>query len=66
MLATEEMTTATLKVISATAKVILTTEEVITTILKFISATTKLSYRALNFYINDSVIIKHHRSSPYV
>ena len=36
----EEVTTATLKVISATIKVILPTEEVITTTLKVISATT--------------------------
>ena len=42
ILATEEVTTATLKGISATTKVILTTKEVITTTLKVISATTKL------------------------
>ena len=40
ILATEEVTTATFKVISATTKVILTTEEVITTTFKIISATT--------------------------
>ena len=39
ILTTEEVTTATLKVISATTKVILTTEEVITTTFKVVSAT---------------------------
>ena len=42
ILSTEEVITATLKVISATTKVILATEEVIITTLKVISATTKV------------------------
>ena len=40
--ATEEVIRSTLKVISATKKVILSTDEVITTILKVIPATTKV------------------------
>ena len=39
ILTTEEVITAILKIISATAKVILAAEEVITAILKVISAT---------------------------
>ena len=42
ILSTEEVITATFKVISATAKVILATEEVITTTLKVISASAKV------------------------
>ena len=41
ILTTEDVITGTLKVISATKKLILTTEEVITATLKVISATTK-------------------------
>ena len=42
ILASTEMTTATLKVVPSTAKLILATDEVITTTLKVISATTKV------------------------
>ena len=42
ILITDEVITATLKVILATTKAILITEEVITTTLKVISATTKV------------------------
>ena len=42
ILATEEVSSATLKIIQTTTKVILTTEEVITTTLRVISATTKV------------------------
>ena len=42
ILTTEEVMTATLKVILSTTKVILTTDEVIRTTLKVISATTKV------------------------
>ena len=41
-LATDEVLTATLKVVSATTTVILATEEVISVTLKVISATTKV------------------------
>ena len=48
ILATDEVLTATLKVISATTTVILATEEVISVTLKVISATTKVIFTTNN------------------